>query len=405
MKWAEDRQREYVSSSLESVFETDWQAGIFSRTIVPRAFHESRVPRFYDASNPKFGADSMNFVASPQPNNPANVNDSLTALTQLIGQAKNTLKIQVYELSTTIYKSSQHWNVSDNAVRAAAARGVHVQVLVDKAALKAGRKDLEGLDPRVPNIQVQVVTVPQWSHGEIPYARLVHSKYFVIDGTTAWVGTRTREGSYFTGSRNVGLVFNSPALAGQIDSDLRSGLVKRLSFRALKAAPKQGLKRVPRSSQPERTFIESGALRGINPSVSGKHEAADTSDSRRILRPAAQIFPGAMIVEATGTLARQRIRRQIPFAASNAVGSGRTAESVLPRVQPMKKRGVTSPPLKPEPNVIVVKRSLAMKSNGDECPVKDCEIVSIPKPIYLVVPRTQTAVATMIPPTKGRRGA
>jgi len=158
----------------------------------------------------------MNFVASPQSDDPTNVSDSLTAVTQLIASAQTSLKLQVYEFDTSIYKSSEHWHVLDDAIRAAAGRGVQVQILVDKTALKTGKKDLEAL-AQVPNIQLQVVTVPEWSGGPIAYARVVHSKYFIVDGTSAWVGTENWQETYFTGSRNVGLVFNSAELAGQLD--------------------------------------------------------------------------------------------------------------------------------------------------------------------------------------------
>jgi phosphatidylserine/phosphatidylglycerophosphate/cardiolipin synthase-like enzyme len=204
-----------ISTSLESVFETDWQAGsaLGQYSTGPSA---NAVPDFFTTSDFALDANSMNFVASPQSDDPTNINDSLTAITQLIGAAQNTLKLQVYEFDTSIYKSSEHWHVLDDAIRAAAARNVQVQILVDKTALKAGKKDLEAL-AQVPNIQLQVVTVPEWSGGPIPYARVVHSKYFIVDGTSAWVGTENWEETYFTGSRNVGLVLNSAEIAGQLD--------------------------------------------------------------------------------------------------------------------------------------------------------------------------------------------
>jgi phosphatidylserine/phosphatidylglycerophosphate/cardiolipin synthase-like enzyme len=203
-----------ISASLESVFETDWQAGsqLGLYSTGPTA---DAVPQFFTAFDLGLDANSMNFVASPQSDDPANIDNSLAAVTQLIASAQSTLKLQVYEFDTSIYKSSEHWKVLDDAIRGAAARGVQVQVLVDKTALKAGKKDLEAL-AQVQNIQLQVVTVPEWSGGAIAYARVVHSKYFIVDGTSAWVGTENWEQTYFTGSRNVGLVLNSTDIAGQL---------------------------------------------------------------------------------------------------------------------------------------------------------------------------------------------
>jgi phosphatidylserine/phosphatidylglycerophosphate/cardiolipin synthase-like enzyme len=203
-----------ISASLESVFEKDWQAGT-SLGQNSSFVDISSNPRFFTPADLDLGTNSMNLVASPQSDDPDGVSDSLTAVTQLMGSAQTSLKLQVYEFDTSIYKSSQHWMVLDQAVRAAAARGVQVQILVDKAALKAGKKDLEAL-AGVQNIQVKIVTVPQWSGGVIPYSRLVHSKYFVVDGTSGWVGTENWEQTYFTGSRNVGLVVNSADIAGKL---------------------------------------------------------------------------------------------------------------------------------------------------------------------------------------------
>jgi len=50
------------------------------------------------------------------------------------------------------------------------------------------------------------------------------------------------------------------------------------------------------------------------------------------------------------------------MAARRDDGRGRMLERALPRVAPMKKRGVTSPPLKPAPRVRLVKANLAAKS-------------------------------------------
>jgi phosphatidylserine/phosphatidylglycerophosphate/cardiolipin synthase-like enzyme len=116
----------------------------------------------------------------------------------------------MYEYSTSIYKSSQSWTVLDDALRAAAARGVQVQLMVDQASLKSAKSDLMALE-QLSNFQVKIVRIPQWSGGPIPYARLVHSKYMIVDGNQSWLGTENWSESYFTGCRNVGLTFSDPS--------------------------------------------------------------------------------------------------------------------------------------------------------------------------------------------------
>jgi lysophospholipase L1-like esterase/HKD family nuclease len=146
----------------------------------------------------------LKVVGSPASLLPEGVSDTLHTLVQMINTAKSSLRIQVYEYNTKIPKSSEHWNVLDTPIREAAARGVHVQLLVDKTALKEGRADLKAL-AQLPNIQVKVVTIPEWSGGPIPFARLVHSKYCIIDHSSAWVGSENWSANYFTSSRNVGV--------------------------------------------------------------------------------------------------------------------------------------------------------------------------------------------------------
>src|SRR5262249_52235606 len=104
------------------------------------------------------------------------------------------------------------WKDLDLAIRKAAASGVQVQLMTDAVSLKSGKTDLTGL-AKVANIQVKTVKIPTWSGGVIPYARLIHSKYVVVDGTYVWVGRENWQKDYFESSRNVGIVMNSPEIA------------------------------------------------------------------------------------------------------------------------------------------------------------------------------------------------
>jgi phosphatidylserine/phosphatidylglycerophosphate/cardiolipin synthase-like enzyme len=125
--------------------------------------------------------------------------------------------VQVYEFNTKDKQSKAPWTVLSRALRKAAAGGAHVQLLVDKNALTAGESDLQAL-ATLNNIKVRVVRIPQWSGGAIPSARLVHSKYAIDDDRLAWVGSENYSCTYFTSSRNVGII--TP------DSEVISSLTK-----------------------------------------------------------------------------------------------------------------------------------------------------------------------------------
>ena len=103
----------------------------------------------------------------------------------------------------------------DDALRRAAARGVHVRMLVSD--WEKGREILASLQSlsQVGGIEVRLGTVPEWSGGYIPFARVEHLKYMVVDSLSTWVGTANWEPSYFHGSRNVAVTLRDRPLAMQ----------------------------------------------------------------------------------------------------------------------------------------------------------------------------------------------
>ena len=103
----------------------------------------------------------------------------------------------------------------DAALRRAADRGVHVKLVVsDWETGSPALKELQAL-ARVPGIEVKLSTVPEWSGGYIPFARVEHCKYAVVDSLWAWVGTSNWEPGYFHGTRNVSVTLRNRPLAAQ----------------------------------------------------------------------------------------------------------------------------------------------------------------------------------------------
>lgn len=200
-----------IASDLSLIFERDWAAG----TSVSR----NQALTLSDILGGVLNTSSVgvSVVASPAQVNPAGIPDSLTAVTNLLASAHRSISIQVMEYTTSIYgQSGSHWRALDEAIRQAASRGVHVQLLVDISDVKKAKGDLHSL-ATLANIEVRSVTIPQWSGGKIDYARLIHSKYVVIDGgATGWVGSENWSMGYFTNTRDVGLMVSDPAVAAQL---------------------------------------------------------------------------------------------------------------------------------------------------------------------------------------------
>jgi phosphatidylserine/phosphatidylglycerophosphate/cardiolipin synthase-like enzyme len=101
----------------------------------------------------------------------------------------------------------------DQALRRAGARGVHVRLLIsDWEADGAAIGTLQKLS-QAPGVEAKLGTVPPWSGGYIPFARVEHCKYMVVDSLWTWVGTANWEPSYFYGTRNLGVVMRNRPIA------------------------------------------------------------------------------------------------------------------------------------------------------------------------------------------------
>jgi phosphatidylserine/phosphatidylglycerophosphate/cardiolipin synthase-like enzyme len=145
----------------------------------------------------------------------------LPRLVGLIGSARSTVRLQLLTYKAT--GKSEYFDTLETALRAAAARGVEVQLLLSDWCKRSGT--IEGLQSleALPGIEVKLVTIPPWSGGFIPFARVVHAKYLVVDDDQAWVGTSNWEKDYFVASRNVGLIIQGHGIATTLNSFFLDG--------------------------------------------------------------------------------------------------------------------------------------------------------------------------------------
>jgi phosphatidylserine/phosphatidylglycerophosphate/cardiolipin synthase-like enzyme len=128
----------------------------------------------------------------------------LPRIVALIDSAQKSVRVQL--LTYKMMGRDEYFADIENALRRAATRNAQVQLLVADWCMRKGTiEGLQALEP-LPNVDVKLVTIPQWSGGFVPFARVVHSKYVVVDGKSAWVGTSNWERGYFYASRNVGLI-------------------------------------------------------------------------------------------------------------------------------------------------------------------------------------------------------
>ena len=195
---------------LSAIFEADWA---FAATHHRPAF--LKVPELPERP-------TYELVASPPFLNPPGVRSALPALTELLAQAKDRIRVQVMTYSPVAGRV-RYWPALDNALRAAALRGVRVQFLVSDWNLELPAVDHLKSLACLPNIQIRIASIPEAATGHIPYARVIHSKYMTVDGDVLWLGTSNWGEDYFTESRNVEIIARNKALATQAD-----GIFERL---------------------------------------------------------------------------------------------------------------------------------------------------------------------------------
>ena len=138
---------------------------------------------------------------------------------RLLAEAKSEVRVQLLDYAPLSYGaggSRPYYAVIDNAIRAAAARGVTVKLMVSNWNTEQPAIAYLKSLALVPNVQVRIVTLPAASSGPIPFARVIHSKTMSIDGKIAWVGTSNWSGGYFDKSRNLEVVLRNEKMAQRL---------------------------------------------------------------------------------------------------------------------------------------------------------------------------------------------
>jgi len=156
----------------------------------------------------------ITLVASPRDLLPAGVAWELPRIVELLDGARSTIAVEALGYRADADRAP--WDELEAPLIRAAARGVHVELLF--ADWSKRPRTITGLQKlaRIRNIEVRLTTIPAWSGGFIPFARVSHAKALVVDGVRGWLGTSNWEKEYFYSSRNVGVIVDDPAISAQL---------------------------------------------------------------------------------------------------------------------------------------------------------------------------------------------
>ena len=163
--------------------------------------------------------------------------DAVESTLAVLARARRSVAIELMDyMPAVVYgPAPRYWGVVDDALRAAAFRGVRVRLLLGlwPHTSPRVRPYLASLDA-LPNIDVRWLAVPPLAgRPAAPYSRVSHSKFLVADDT-AYVTTSNWYADYFLDTHGVTLVADSPDLAASLlytfDRDWNSPYVHNLSY-------------------------------------------------------------------------------------------------------------------------------------------------------------------------------
>ncbi|HOW27162.1 MAG TPA: phospholipase D-like domain-containing protein [Elusimicrobiota bacterium] len=201
---------EALAAQMTRLFERDWRAASFGRmgyteetVVLPTTISldmGDRVVPVTPVFSPKGYLPNANGWDEP-------------VLRRLIDGAVSEVNVQVLTYST-----KGRFKELDDALQRAAKRGVKVRLLCSDWCKKPPKIDDLKILSLFPNIEVKMCTIPEYSAGFIPHARVSHCKYMTVDGKIVWIGSNNWEKDYFYKSRNAGVVVEDGLIAREAQS-------------------------------------------------------------------------------------------------------------------------------------------------------------------------------------------
>jgi len=146
----------------------------------------------------------------------------LPALAGLLDSARSRVRIQLLSLRLRD-RRGRGLGPLEAALRRAVRRGVRVDILLSHWTRSRRKIGDAKLLQRIRGITVKLLEVPRAAAGFIPFARVIHAKYVVVDGRRSWIGTSNWAWGYFHNSRNVGLQVHGRAFAAALDAYFERG--------------------------------------------------------------------------------------------------------------------------------------------------------------------------------------
>ena len=207
-----------------SVFEMDWKLCDDSseKTIEdlkanqPGVVYSSKKKLTIETE--EFGKIVLYPAFSPKKIVPKGFSKEESELLKMIKSAKKKLRFQFYSYSLKGSEKGTLYKKIDDELRKAAKRGVDIKIIFSDWSIKKGATEQIQSLSTVPGIEIKFSTIPQYSKGYIPYARVQHCKFFTADNSMSWISTSNLEQDYFYESRNATLILRNEKINSTLES-------------------------------------------------------------------------------------------------------------------------------------------------------------------------------------------
>ena len=200
-----------AAKTFQTVFDADWLMALYGdKKSVKKALSSKQDFKPVTRKNPEiakvFGKNEEYYLAfGPRKLLPKGLSVEINELLRLIKKAKKSLSAQVMLYSISDYDKTR-WNELDKALRKAAKRGVKIRLVFANWAMSPKtEEDIKKLSKQK-NILIKISSIPQYSAGFIPYSRVDHCKYVLVDGKTAFISTSNWGKNYFYSSRGAAII-------------------------------------------------------------------------------------------------------------------------------------------------------------------------------------------------------
>jgi len=210
---------ERLASTVLQVFNLDWKLCLTKNIVAYQYLLYKKFEHLpVTVQRPitvKFGDQLISIHPAFSPKNlvPQGLDWEQDQMISLINSARHELLMQVLQYSPAKgYGIKGYWKDLDNAIRAAAGRGVKVKMIVSNWSQKKPAIQFIKSLSLVPNVQIKISTLPPYQGKFIPFSRVEHCKYFVVDNDLSWIGTGNWEWSYFYTTRNIAMIIHGFAV-------------------------------------------------------------------------------------------------------------------------------------------------------------------------------------------------